>query len=46
MFSQKKEKYYLNKARERVYDATAIVSSLAVNVAFATIPDNTKTIYL
>lgn len=45
-FQNAKKKYFLAKARERVYDTISILSELTENVAFATIPENKRTIFL
>ena len=45
-FNEAKKKYFLAKAREKVYDSVAIISQLTDNVAFATIPENERTIFL
>ena len=45
-FETKCKAYFLSKARERVYDAMNITSSMAKNIAFATIPENEQTIYM
>lgn len=45
-FGKRCSEYYLKKARERVYDVVSIASSMSWNIAFATIPEKTSTIYL
>ncbi len=45
-FQETKKKYFLAKAREKVYDGISIFSQMTQNIAFATIPENKETIYL
>lgn len=45
-FSEKTKQFFLSKARERVHDAISIASMMSKNIAFATIPDKTETIFI
>ncbi len=45
-FDQIKKEYFKKKALKNVYDAIAILSKATDNIAFATIPENSKTFYL
>jgi len=45
-FKTAQKSYFLAKAKEKVYDSVAILSRLTDNVAFATIPENKRTIFL
>lgn len=38
--------YKLEKAREKIYDAVALLARATENVSFATLPDNIRTFYL
>ena len=40
------EQYKLKKAKEKIYDAVALLSQATSNISFATIPDNKRTFYL
>jgi transcriptional regulator of heat shock response len=38
--------YYLEKAKEKIYDAVSLLARATENVSFATLPDNKRTFYL
>jgi len=46
VLSQIKESYYLQKAKEKIYDAVELIARSTENVSFATLPDNPRTFYL
>lgn len=41
-----KEQYKLDKAREKVYEAVALLSQATANLSFATVPEKSRTFYL
>ncbi|MBT4936655.1 hypothetical protein HON22_01945 [Candidatus Peregrinibacteria bacterium] len=45
-FQNAQKKHFLAQAREKVYDGISILSQLTDNVAFATIPENKRTLFL
>lgn len=45
-FKDAQEQYYIKIAKEKVYDAISILSTLSENIAFATIPKNRHTLFL
>lgn len=40
------DEYVLEKAKEKIYDAVALLARASQNVSFATLPDNQRTFYL
>ena len=45
-FKNAEQKYFLSQVKEKVYDGISVLSTLTENVAFATVPQNHRTIYL
>ncbi len=46
VLNQIKQNYYLQKAKEKVYDTVELIARSSENVSFATLPDNPRTFYL
>lgn len=45
-FKEAQKKYFLQKTKEKVFDSVSILSQLTENIAFATIPENKRTLFL
>lgn len=45
-FQDAQKQHFLHKTKEKVYDGISILSQLTENVAFATIPENKRTLFL